>query len=83
LQTEYGAESRLEQSSWKVIRWVTNPDSVNEDILPSGARLANDAAGNTVILFTDTWSCDYFTGKNLSIEMTNTPPKSPIQPAEK
>src|SRR5436190_1972275 len=27
MQTEYGAESRLEQSPWKVMRWVTNGDA--------------------------------------------------------
>src|SRR5436190_3296517 len=35
LQTEYGAESRLELGSWKVIRWAVNPASINDDIIPS------------------------------------------------
>lgn len=83
LQTEYGAESRLELGSWKVIRWVTNPESINEDILPSGARLGTDAAGNTVVFFTDTWSCDYFTGKNPGVAMTSTPPKAEPEVASK
>jgi peptide chain release factor 3 len=76
LQSEYGAESRLEHGSWKIIRWVLNPETVNEDILPSGARLATDAAGGTVILFNDQWSCDYFAGKNPAIAMSATAPKT-------
>jgi len=76
LQSEYGAESRLELSNWKVIRWMANPASVHEDILPSGARLATDAAGETVVLFADQWSCDYFTQRNSSVQLLNSPPKT-------
>ena len=47
LQTEYGAESRLEHTPWKVVRWVTteNGAEVDDALLPTGARLATDAAG--------------------------------------
>src|SRR5881394_3465709 len=51
MQTEYGAESRLEPAAWKVIRWVNPEGAVEESTLPTGARLASDVAGKTVILF--------------------------------
>src|SRR5882672_6406344 len=46
MQTEYGAESRLEQSQWKVIRWLTTENGIpfDDSTLPTGARLAFDAA---------------------------------------
>src|SRR5437588_9132224 len=55
MQTEYGAESRLESSPWKVLRWVTldNGSTLDESKLPTGARIATNAAGKNVILFQD------------------------------
>ena len=41
MQTEYGAESRLEPGPWKVIRWVLEPERRSTiRILPTGARSA-------------------------------------------
>src|SRR6516162_8607125 len=53
LQTEYGAESRLEPGPWKVLRWVVADGGtpVDDSKLPTGARMAFDAAGNPVLLF--------------------------------
>ena len=47
LQTEYGAESRLEQSNWKILRWARTEDGspIDEAQMPTGARLATDSAG--------------------------------------
>jgi peptide chain release factor 3 len=75
LLTEYGAESRLEHAAWKIIRWTTT-DSLTDEVLPSGARLATDAAGNTVILFAEQWSCDFFTDRNPQIKLLSLPPAS-------
>src|SRR5215470_4762454 len=50
MQTEYGADSRLEQGPWKIIRWVITDEPVDDSILPTGARLATDVGGKTVIL---------------------------------
>ncbi|HSU57295.1 MAG TPA: peptide chain release factor 3 [Candidatus Dormibacteraeota bacterium] len=82
MQSEYGAESRLEQSAWKVIRWLTNgtAGAVEDSSLPTGARLATDAAGNPVILFQDQWSCDFFTQRNPRINLSALPPDA-NQPA--
>ena len=75
LQSEYGAESRLEQSPWKVLRWVAAEDGILMDNsqLPTGARLATDAAGQTVILFQDQWSCDFFAQRNPKFRLSMLP----------
>ncbi len=73
MQTEYGADSRLEQSPWKVIRWVTTDEPVDDSILPTGARQANDVAGKPVILFQDQWSCDFFAQRNPKIGLSTLP----------
>jgi peptide chain release factor 3 len=78
MQTEYGAESRLETAAWKVIRWVTTADGspVDEATLPTGARLAVDAAGNNVILFNDQWSYEFFASRHPKVQMVALPPGS-------
>ncbi len=83
MQTEYGAESRLESSPWKVIRWV-GPEGQppDETGLPTGARLGTDAAGNVVVLFQDQWSCEFFEGRNPKVKLQVLPPGSILQPAE-
>jgi len=77
LQSEYGAESRLEHAPWSVIRWVRSAPSGEalESLLPTGARLARDAAGQLVILFPDAWTCDYFTGRQPDVALSSAPPR--------
>jgi peptide chain release factor 3 len=72
LQTEYGAESRLEAGPWKLLRWVT-AGVVDETNLPSGARLATDVAGQTVILFLEEWACNFFTERNPGVTLATLP----------
>jgi peptide chain release factor 3 len=75
MQTEYGAESRLEPGPWKVLRWARNENGapIDEAALPTGARLAIDAAGKTVILFQEQWSCDFFADRNPKIQLSALP----------
>jgi len=68
LQTEYGADSRLEAGPWKLMRWVTE-GVVDEAMLPTGAKLATDVAGQTVILFLEEWACNFFTEKNPRVKL--------------
>jgi peptide chain release factor 3 len=82
LQSEYGAESRLEAGPWKLLRWVT-AGVVDETMLPSGARLATDAAGQTVILFAEEWSCSFFTERNPTVTLALLPAKVEPVPATK
>jgi peptide chain release factor 3 len=79
MQTEYGAESRLEQAPWKVIRWAipANEAEVDPTTLPTGARLAQDSAGRQVILFQEQWSCDFFAERNPQIRLSALPPDNP------
>src|SRR6516225_8653482 len=71
MQTEYGAESRLEPGPWKVIRWLKNEDGalINETMLPTGARLAFDSAGKAVLLFQEQWSCGFFEERNPKVQL--------------
>jgi peptide chain release factor 3 len=75
MQTEYGAESRLEPGNWKVIRWIKNGNGaeINETMLPTGARLAYDAEDKAVLLFQEQWSCDFFAERNPKIQLSALP----------
>ncbi len=77
MQTEYGAESRLEPGPWKIIRWAkTENGEIDPGQLPTGARLAFDSAGQPVILFAEQWSCDFFAQRNPKIALSALPPES-------
>lgn len=79
MQTEYGAESRLETSPWKVLRWIIPPgENVLDPLqLPTGARLATDAAGQAVILFADEWSCNFYAQRHPEIPLSPLPLDTP------
>jgi peptide chain release factor 3 len=78
MQSEYGAESRLELAPWKVLRWAVAREGValDESQLPTGARLGSDASGKPVILFQDQWSCDFFAQRNPAIVLSPLPLES-------
>jgi peptide chain release factor 3 len=77
LQSEYGAESRLEPAPWSSIRWL--PNDLQEDQwgrgLPTGARLAFDGDDNPVVLFANEWSIGYFCEINPKIPLERIPPE--------
>jgi peptide chain release factor 3 len=76
LEDEYGAESRMEQTNWKVLRWIDPKvfEERNRDIiLPAGAAWAFDIEERPVILFTSEWSMNYFHEKNKNIELSDIP----------
>ena len=75
LQNEYGAQSRLEQAPWKILRWAATEDgaSVDASVLPTGARSACDATGEPVVLFPDEWSCNFFAQRNPKIRLSTLP----------
>jgi peptide chain release factor 3 len=76
LESEYTAESRLEPASWDTLRWL--PDLTEEKLdalsLPTGASVANDMDGNNVVLFTSSWSADYFSELNDGLQLSKLPP---------
>src|SRR5258706_598951 len=76
LESEYGAESRLEAAPWSVVRWL--PTDIQEEeldalSLPTGARLAYDIGKNAVILFQNEWSANYFGETNKSTPLSALP----------
>jgi peptide chain release factor 3 len=75
LNTEYNAESRLEPTPWRVLRWVQteNGSPIDEAHLPTGAKLALDAVGKPVILFTDEWSCNFYSERNPKVWLSALP----------
>jgi len=76
MQTEYGADSRLETAPWQVTRWVSpevSQELLDNAALPTGARRAKDAFDQNVILFADAWSCQYFIDKNPNIRVAELP----------
>ena len=79
LHSEYGAETRLERAPWTIMRWVTSPsvaEMLDESTLPTGSKLAIDVRGNTVILFSEQWSCDFFSQRNPEVPLSDLAPKA-------
>lgn len=84
LESEYGVQSTLDMASWSVVHWIPgeNGNSEIEDVLPGGCRLAEDADGNTVVLFSDDWTRRYFTERHPDIRLSGPPEsKSVVQTA--
>ncbi len=77
LQSEYGAESRLEHGPWKIIRWATtaNGAPIDETLLPTGARMGQDVTGRIVLLFNDEWSCSFYESRNPNVLLSSLPPE--------
>ncbi len=77
LENEYGATSRLEPMSWRVIRWVAAEDAGHEALqdnkLPMGCRIATDGSGRTVVLFNTDWELKYFSDKYPAIRLSKLP----------
>lgn len=76
LRSEYGADSRLELGPWALLRWVSPAvpaDALTESMLPTGARLAKDALGERVLLFSEEWACSFFTEKHPAIALSPVP----------
>ncbi len=76
LETEYGAESRLESAPFSVVRWL--PPGIAEDALdtlslPTGSRIAYDMGRNPVMLFTNEWAADYFPQTNPNVSLSAQP----------
>jgi hypothetical protein len=52
---------------------VPGSPEVEEDSLPTGARLATDASGYTVILFLEPWNCDFFMEHHPKVQLSALP----------
>lgn len=78
LETEYGADTRLEPAPYQVIRWL-EAGKTREDaeklFLGSGVAAAEDVDGHIVLLFPNEWSLDFFAEKNRGLILHKVSPK--------
>jgi peptide chain release factor 3 len=76
LESEYGAEARIEAAPWTTLRWIEDGDVRAGDLLTS-SRLAQDSAGRRVILFESDWSCRHFGSSSPSVRLAAAPGARP------
>jgi len=76
LKSEYGAESRLEQAPWSILRWLEphpalrNPAGV---IVATGVSFGADKLEQPVVLFPNDWTLRYFVEKNPELKLSELP----------
>jgi peptide chain release factor 3 len=75
LESEYGAQARVEPAPWRHIRWIrseagSDPWSCD---LPTGVSLALDAEDRPVALFPEVWPIKFFTERNPGWALSETP----------
>jgi peptide chain release factor 3 len=78
LESEYGADCRVENAPWELVRWLTPPedDPTGESLdLPPGANRAYDQRGRMVALFPSEWSLKYFNQKQPAWQTHATAPR--------
>lgn len=83
LQSEYRAESRLENTPWSIARWWRHkgrPEPTTADIeagnlpdVPDGARLVFDDRGRGLVLMVDQWALKFFADRNPTVELSPVP----------
>jgi len=84
LETEYGAPSRLENTSWTTARWIRSSSVSTEKLnLPSGAAEARDGSGQPVLLFSGEWSVGYFQENNPDVELSEYPASAFADPMKR
>lgn len=76
LQSEYGAESRLEQTPWTLLKWVEphpalkSPSSL---VVASGVSFGTDKFDQPIVLFPNEWTMRYFLEKNPEMKLHDLP----------
>jgi peptide chain release factor 3 len=79
LESEYGANSRLEQAAWNVVRWLPRgftEAELDALSLPTGSQIAYDLGQNPVLLFANEWSANYFLQTNPKVALSSLPLES-------
>jgi peptide chain release factor 3 len=77
LETEYGAESRLENAPYHEIRWLdpgTDRQPFSDGYQGANVRLATDISDAAVLLFPDAWSVTYFQEKHPKVVLHKVSP---------
>jgi peptide chain release factor 3 len=76
LQSEYGAESRLDLTPWTLLKWLEphpalkNPSSL---VVASGVAFGTDKFEQPVVLFPNDWTMRYFLEKNPEMKVHDLP----------
>ena len=73
LQSEYGAETRLELAPWTETRWVKPGTDLDKTPIPPGVKRAYDGHDRPVLLFEALWGLNYFSEKNPEIALGKLP----------
>ena len=73
LQSEYGAESRLENAPWECAKWLPAGTDAKALRLPTDVRLAEDSSGRPALLFPNTWTQRYFGEINAGVALLDLP----------
>lgn len=73
LQSEYGAETRLQSAPWTQTRWVKPGIDLDKVSIPPGVKRALDGHDRAVLLFENAWGLRYFTDKNPDIPLDSLP----------
>jgi peptide chain release factor 3 len=76
LKAEYGAESRLEQAPWTLLRWIEPHPALGNPaglVVATGVSLGADRLGQPVALFPNDWTLRYFVEKNPDLRLRELP----------
>jgi len=75
MKSEYGAESRLENSRWTMVRWWRRKSGDPTELpdIPANATLGCDRDELPVVLFADEWAVRHFTQRNPGVELAEVP----------
>jgi peptide chain release factor 3 len=73
LQSEYGAESQLENAAWETFKWLAPGVDTKALKFPTGCRLAHDSAGLPGVLFPSAWTVRYFAEQNPGAALLDLP----------
>jgi len=75
LESEYGAETRMEPAPWNTIRWLDlGARDINLLVLPGGVAIAFDSYDDPVVLFPNVWLVKFFLEKNEGVALHELPP---------
>jgi peptide chain release factor 3 len=76
LQSEYGAESKLEATPWTLLKWLEPHPSLKNTsalIVASGVGFGSDKFDQPVALFPNEWTMRYFLEKNPELKLHDLP----------
>jgi peptide chain release factor 3 len=76
LQSEYGAESKLVQTPWTLLRWIEPHPSLSNPaglVVATGVSFGADKLDQPVALFPNDWTLRYFAEKNPDLKLHELP----------